>query len=226
MQKAIRGIVIHTFPYSDRKSVCRIFTRECGLKAFLVSLSGRRRGSNLFQPVNQISFQARMTEGRGMSPISNPELTFHYQHIPFDPVKSCVALFVDEFLHRTLQDDYTNELLFDFLSDALILLDEEDRVSNFPIWFILSMTRLYGFEPALQQYTNRDRSTFNGIGPDQAGAEIRTLFSAGYSEVREMQFTSSQRRQLLTDLVHYLMTHLGNEKELNSLSILHDILRG
>jgi len=226
MQEKVRGIVIHTIAHTDKSIICSIFLQQHGLRSFIVRRGQVRSksSSNVVQPLNCVTFQTVFIEGKSLNSIKDISLAGHYSAIPFDPIKAMVALFINELLHRTIERDYANEELYTFLEQAISLLDQETTVRNYPLWFVLSLSRIYGFDPA----ANLQSALFSFLRNNHLVPEglEQKLVQASYSELREMSIPGDIRRRLLSDSVHYLMSNLGNPRELNSLPVLFEILRG
>ncbi len=223
MQEQVTGIVIHSLPHSDKSSVSRIFVRGYGLKAFIVRRGGTKKPSApLFQPLSEISFATSLQAGKSVFSLTAPALINPHHYIPVDPVKSSIAMFIAEVLHRTLEEDYVNDDLYDFFSQSLVLLDAEERVRNFPIWFLMSLSRIYGFDPS----SDSPHAVSSLFQNEQSHEWIELSTSAGYKELREVNWPVSFRRILLADLSRYLLGHLGIQREIKSLPVLMELLSG
>jgi DNA repair protein RecO (recombination protein O) len=223
VQEQVTGIVIHSLPHSDKSSVSRIFVRGYGLKVFIVRRGGAKKpAGTLFQPLSEISFATSLQTGKSVFSLSSPALINPHHHIPADPGKSSIAIFIAEVLYRTLAEDYINDELYDFLSQALSLLDAEDRVRNFPVWFLMSLSRIYGLDPS-----SDSPHAVSSLFQSEESPEWIALSSASvYMEFREVNWTVAFRRALLTDLSRYLLGHLGIQREIKSLPVLMELLSG
>lgn len=197
--------------------------RGYGLKAFIVRRGGTKKPAGpLFQPLSEISFTTSLQAGKSVFSLSSPALINPHHHIPVDPGKSSIAIFIAEVLHRTLEEDYVNDELYDFLSQALSLLDAEERVRNFPVWFLMSLSRIYGFDPS----SDSPHAVSSLFQSEQCPEWIVLSSAAGYMELREVNWPVAFRRALLTDLSRYLLGHLGIQREIKSLPVLMELLSG
>jgi DNA repair protein RecO (recombination protein O) len=227
LSESVSGIVIHSIPHSDKTFVCRIFLRGHGLRSFLVR-RGKSPGSanaHVFQPLNRVDFATAFHEGKSIFSVKDPSLARHWFHISGDPVKASVALFISELLYRTMEDGYVNDALFAYLEQTSELLDSEDTLRNFPVWFVLALSRIYGFDPA----SDRPEHIFpnHRTRAEQGLTDIvARLVHGTYSEVRTLTASPDVRRRMLSDSVHYLFSHMGQVRELKSLNVLHEVLHG
>ena len=166
-----------------------------------------------------------------MHPVRDVQLQVHYTQLPFDPAKVAVSLFAAEILYRSLAEDYSNEAMYDFVKDALQVLDHETRVAAFPVWFVLEFCRHCGlypeqgdgyFEPLTGGYTPHSSATSFGEEESHALAE---LIDASYVSARDWSAPPAVRRQVLRRLTDYLRRHLGNDQPIRSLDVLEDVFR-
>lgn len=221
MEQHVTGIVIHTLPHSDRTWVSRIFVRGLGLRVFAVRPGRAQKGSSvLFQPLNRLSFATHVESTRGIHQLSRPALAAANQYLSIDPIRAAVGIFFAELLHRTLEEDYVNDELFDFLYHAIGLVDQEDELKNMPLWLVISLCRYYGFDPAADD-PRAVSDLFHGA---QDTRWLELVVSAGYMDIRALQWPREFRREVLADLTHYLMNQLGHGREIRSLPVLVDLL--
>jgi DNA repair protein RecO (recombination protein O) len=159
------------------------------------------------------------------------------QQIYMDPTKSATVMFLDEILYRSIQDDYSNAELFSFLYDAIVLLDEEVETKNFHLWFILELSRYYGFYPqnfsdVKHKHFDLAEGVFVAAPPahphftDSRLTSILDLFvDKVYTEVRAVDMTKADRASLLEALLKYLKLHLENFREIKSLEVFKQVFQ-
>lgn len=222
MEQQLTGILLQVVPISDRKSVCRVFTREAGLRGFIPRAGKGARP--ILQPMNRIRFQSRLAEGKGLLPLREPELRGVWHRVSLDPARTCVALFMNELLVRTLRDDYVNESLFDFIDTTLDLLDEEERIGHIPLWFVLGLAGMYGFHPRGDE--EGGAVLRGGLSPEEWQG-LKEAADWSYSEIRVRSFAPGAAPGRLRSAVSFLFAHAGgNPSSLHSLDILAEVLRG
>ena len=83
-----------------------------------------------------------------------------YLHIPTNPSKQAILLFLAEFLTYATRDEQQNVPLFLFIRSSLLWLDEtEARFANFHLVFMARMSRFLGFGPTSKTTTRDATST-------------------------------------------------------------------
>jgi DNA repair protein RecO (recombination protein O) len=180
-----------------------------------------------------ISFSCALQEGKSLQTIQEVQLARPYAHIPFDPIKSSITLFLQELMHKCLPEDYVNDQLYAFLKNALILLDDAWDARNFHVWSMLEISRHFGFYPLTNSqmdasYFNVDEGLFSE-NPSPNGLDLETsrilanLLHRDWSEVQSMDLHSSTRRMLLHGLSQFLRYHLDGLREIKSIEILQEV---
>jgi DNA repair protein RecO (recombination protein O) len=232
--QTIRGVIIHHIRYTDQSFIVRVFCEHHGMKAFLVR-AGKKTGKNLLQPLTLIEFEASIRENVQLQTLKNLRISHPLHHIHFDPVKSAMVMFLDELLYKTIPDDYVNNGLFSFLHHGTILLDDAIDPRNFHIWFMLEISRYYGFYPTYSSDAPMhclDIATGTFLSNDLPGSHTisgetaETLFrmmDLEWPQVQTMHLHSSLRKSLLQALVGYILFHLEMNKEIKSIQVLHEV---
>jgi DNA repair protein RecO (recombination protein O) len=141
MLKKTAGIVLSHIKYKDSSIIVRIFTRELGLKAYLVNgVRSLGKGSKiaLYQPLTLLDLVVYDKENSGLQRISEAKIKHPQLLIPFDMARTSLALFSTEVISRSILEGYQNEELFDFLEESIATLDNpKTNLSHFPLVFLL-----------------------------------------------------------------------------------------
>jgi DNA repair protein RecO (recombination protein O) len=204
------------------------------MKAFLVR-SGKKTGKNLIQPLTLVEFESSIRENLQLQSLKNLRISHALHHIHFDPVKSAMVMFLDELLYKTIPDDYINDHLFKFLNDGIVLLDDALDARNFHIWFMLEISRYYGFYPTYKAgqeskcldipsgwFLEKESSNPHVIGGETAKA-LFDMMDQEWPQVQTMSLHSSLRRSLLQSMVDYIRFHLESLREIKSIQVLHEV---
>jgi DNA repair protein RecO (recombination protein O) len=237
LDHSVKGIVLNITRYSDKSSIVKIFTHNFGLKTFSIRLSKsvKNGSSNLMQPFSPIEFESSLKENRQIHPIKNLRPSHVLASIPFDATKSTIILFLNEVVQKTMVEDYVNDELFQFLNNAIILLDDAVDARNFHLWCLLEITRHYGFYPLLPDDSSvkvfdlKNAAFIRDLpGHKQfvAGEEVGVMISfleKEWPEVQSIQLHSQLRSNLLNMLVQFIQLHLENNREIKSLAVLHAV---
>lgn len=236
MQQVIKGIILHSIRYSDNRFIVRIFCKNHGLKPFMVTANTKKGGNmQLLQPLNVVEFEASIRENQQIQKLQNLRAAHPLHHINADPVKSAMIMFLNEVIYKTMVDDYVNDRFFQFMSNAVILLDDSIDPKNFHLWCLLEISRHYGFYPqpdpdGALDYFDLSASTFcpfQPIHPYFLGKEesfhLHQILDLEWPQMQDLPLNGSLRKSLLNALVQYIQIHLENQREINSLEILHEV---
>lgn len=234
MNLTTQGIVIQTIRYSDSKLIIKLLCNNLGYKSCLVRSSKRPNNSthHLFQPLRILEFESDYQEVNKFISIKSPRLAAPLHNLTTDPTKMAMTLFMDEVLAKTLADDYANDSLFFFLKNSILLLDDAIDAKNFHVWWLIEITRHYGFYPSKAEgdYFDLQQAQFTHIRPahphyleQPASAILFNLLDLEWPQAQLMELHSTIRKKLLYALVTYLKLHLDNLREIKSLDVLHAV---
>lgn len=234
MNLTTQGIVIQTIRYSDSKLIIKVLCPKIGYKACLVR-SSKKPGSatqHLFQPLRILEFETDYQEVSKFLSIKSPRLAAPLHNLATDPVKMAMTLFMDEVLAKTLADDYANDTLFLFLKNSILLLDDAFDPKNFHVWWLLEITRHYGFYPIKNSgnFFDLQQGQFFAAPPahpqyleQETSTILNSLLDLEWPQAQNMELHSTQRKEILHALVEYLKIHLDSLREIKSLDVLHTV---
>ena len=235
MIETTEGIVLHSLRYSDSTRIVKIFTRSAGLLAFLVSTgSGSKGDKGICSVFNLLEVSFVVRERAGLIRPMGLRRSIPLAHILSDPLRASVALFLAEVLHKTLEEDYSNAQLFDFLKESIVLLDTARNPVNLHLGVLAKIISFYGFAPGLP---TDDRPVFDLVSGSflgqrpghphflegDLGQRFVALFYSDADEIHEFPLNNQERVVLLTKLVDYLRIHVEHMKEIRSLQVLQEV---
>jgi len=234
MKLTVEGIVIQCIRYSDHKLIVKMFCDQLGYKTCMARVSKRPTSStlHLYQSLRIVEFETDFQEQNKFLSIHNPRLSVPLHNIGFDPVKTAMALFMNELLAITIADDYTNDHLFKFLKNSIVLLDDAINPNNFHLWWLIELTRYYGFYPTKTEgmFFDLQLATFTNSRPPQPIAlepplsgVLYNMLDLEWPQAQPLELNGSTRNQLLQSLIQFLRIHLDSLREIKSLDVLHAV---
>jgi len=241
MQIRSEAIILRTVKYGDASMVLTVFGPECGLLS-LISTVSRNSKKGLRKPLMQVLSLVEIIysdKSKGeLKRLQELRMLHPYQEIPFNPVKSCLALFLAELLSKSLKEEATAPRLYQFLKEAFIYLDEEQAsLANFLPAFLMDFSAYLGFEPHFKE--NSQAPYFDLLDTEEIfkeplhsyyiyGNEAKVwaaLQAEGYKKSAQVALTNSgQRRQVLENMLTYYRLHFNDFGKLKSLPVLYDLL--
>ncbi len=237
MYHKTKGIVLHTVKYSETSVIAKIYTEGFGLLSFIVkgvrSAKSKNKAS-LLQPLTILDMEISHRENKNLQFIKEFRRFYNYSSLPFDTLKSAIALFLLEVISKSIHEHETNEEMFVFIEDSLIALDKEEKLNpDFHLVFLVNFTRHLGFMP--HDNFSDDRSFFEmresvfvaGQGATTLDKRESRLFNellgANFFTPLKTKMTRAERRQMLMHLIKYYQWHIENFS-LKSPEVLEEIL--
>ncbi|WP_143962545.1 DNA repair protein RecO [Litoribacter populi] len=221
------GIVINYLKYRESSIIVRIFTRELGLKSYIVNSVRSPKAKTkmgFFQPLTILDLVVYDKEKANLNRISEVKLKLPYHCIPFDFQRSGVAMFVGEVLGKVIYEDYQNEALFDFLTHALSHLDQQStKLHLYPQSFLLETAKFLGFgsddphELFSQLYGLSQQDDFIKEEKGYLGEIMDHPFS------NDLKVPAVFRKKMLDDLLAFYKIHVEGFSELKSIKVLRSL---
>ena len=233
------GIVLRTLKYSDSLIIVDIYTRQHGRLSFLAPASRSKRSkvrTVLFQPLSMLSFTASYKHGRQLSRISDVQPYAMYSSIPFNIVKSSIALFIAEVLAYALCEEEENKAVYDFLDSSFMLFDSlENGYADFHIIFLSQLLRYIGIFPNIEDYScgayfdmlqgcvvHEQPLHAHFLMPNEANFFV-DLLSTGYETMHTLSLNREMRGYYLAFLTEYYRLHIPDFPKPKSLDILKEL---
>lgn len=241
MQTRSEAIILRSVKYGDSSIVLNVFCPEKGVLALISSLSrSSKKGLRLplMQPLNLVEIIYNDQSKGELKRLQELRILQAYQEIPFDPIRSCIAMFMAELLSKSLKEEAAAPQLFSYIKEACIFLDRsEQSVANFLPAFLMDLSAHLGFEPHFKK--NSTAPYFDLLD----GHEIETeplhsyfiyrseadfwallqekgIYGAAEIELRNFNL----RRQVLENMLSYYRLHFTDFGTLKSLAVLYEIL--
>ena len=228
MLKKTSGIVLSHIKYQETSIIVRIFTRDLGLKAYLVNgVRSMSKGSKiaLYQPLTLLDLVVYDKENSGLQRISEAKINTPQRLIPFDMARTSLALFATEVISRSILEGYQNEELFDFLSTSISTLDDpKTSLAHFPLFFLLENAKHLGFAPEEAEgfLVESLHHPFSSEEINLVLPYLKNLQDQGYRPTSSLSLPL--RRKLLDHLVAFHAQHLAHPPPLKSLPIIRQLI--
>ena len=207
---ATRAIVLNQIRYGDSSLIVDLYTENLGRQTVFVKGVYSKKSATraaLFQPLHLLEIQLHHRPNRQMQRISNTQICYQFQNIPYDPVKNCIALFIAEILYKTLKEEESNPKLFDFLLHTIQTLDlNESGTANFHLAFLVHYSRYLGF------YLKYEK-----LSPQ--------LSEISFDSLNDLQLNHHQRNNIADYLLEYYSMYMENFGKLKSFSVLRNVFQ-
>lgn len=160
MTESAEGFVLREIRYGDTASIVKIYTRDKGLRSFIVKglrPSGGRSGRSsrnrqakvgLF-PLLELEFTyEERRESQTLYALRQFRPLGRAQELYADVSKVCMLTFIAEVLGKCLAEGQADEGLYDFIAAFVQRLDAAEKpYGHYHIWFLLMLSRYLGCYP-------------------------------------------------------------------------------
>lgn len=232
-----KAIVLHTLKYNDTSLIAHCYTEALGKQSFMLKgiLSARKGGIRkaYFLPMTQLEIQFQHKNKGGLNFLKEVKILHPYQQLYTDIKKNALVLFLSEIIYKSLKEEETNPLLYEFLENAFLWLDSNEDIANFHLLFLLKLSQFLGFYPHLDQengpYFNLESGCFTSSTPlekhikGNSAQLLKELLGMNFDGIKRPKINQHTRRELLEAMVNYFELHLLGFSKPKSLSILHDV---
>lgn len=237
MQVTTKAIVLISLKYGDTSLIVKAFTASDGLKSYLLKgVLTSKRGklkSAYFQPLSQLELVANHKNKGTLESIREVKVNYHYQTLHTDISKNAMALFLAEVLGNSVREEERNEPLFEFLEASLQWFDTHEAISNFHLYFLIRLTKYFGFYPDtndmgtacfdLQEGEFTNTPSLNPILTGENLSFFKRFLGINFDEVQRIKMNKTNRQELLKSLVLYYELHLQGFRKPKSLAVLNEV---
>ncbi|TAF79259.1 MAG: DNA repair protein RecO [Sphingobacteriales bacterium] len=234
------GIVLKTSNYAENSVIAKIYTEKFGLQAYIINGVKKPKAKirmNMLQPLSLLDMVVYHKQNAGIQRIAEASPSPILLSIPYHIVKSSVALFLNEMLYKSLKQPNHEPLLFNFLTNSILYLDQtEDKCKNYALVFLLKLTRFLGFSPDM---SFADTATYfdlnNGIFVNSTPHHTQFLdknnlknwlkiLRCSLTETYLLVLSASDRKFFLEKILCYYAIHIDGFGEVKSHLVLEEVL--
>lgn len=237
MQVTTKAIVLTSLKYGDTSLIVKAFTASDGLKSYLLKgILTAKKGklkTAYFQPLTQLEIAALHKNKGTLESIRDVKVNYHYQTLHTNIAKNAMTMFLAEMLGNSIHEEERNDGLFEFLEAALQWLDTHDEISNFHLYFLIVLTKYFGFYPDMGNVQascfdllEGDFTNTPSLNPILTGENLnyfKLMLGTNFDRVHTIKMNKANRQELLQSLVLYYELHLQGFRKPKSLAILNEV---
>ena len=234
------GLILHTTKYSETSLIVKIITPDFGLRSYIVNgIRGKKSKfkAPVFQPLTLVDLVVSNSDKAKLQRISEINIHYPYNDIPYNIIKSSIAFFINEVLYKAIKEQHSDENLFEYLKNSLQFLDlNHHNCSNFHVFFMAQLSRYLGFFPEGQwtgdtplfdlqegRFVSQLPHHLNFMDENQSNL-LNKLITAEYSTIHQLQIDRNQRKQLLQSLIRFYQLHISSFGEIKSVEVLEQVI--
>ena len=226
---ATQGLVLHTTPYAESSVVAKVFTRQLGVRSYVIKGVRGRSGKvkqNLLQPLSSLDMVVYDNHRKELNYIK--EMSPRHPQQPSDPVTNALRFFMTEVLYKALREGEPMPELWDYVEQTSGEWNVES--GKIPVLFLLRVAHFLGIEPMDNHcektpYFCLEKGRFVAV-PNE------TTLGAGLSatlhtclQSNSLQAPLNERNNLVNALIAYFQLHMSGFHNFTSHEILHTILK-
>ncbi|MDB5156276.1 MAG: recO [Mucilaginibacter sp.] len=235
-----RGIIFRATDYGESSVIVQIFTEKFGLQSYIINGAKKPKakiGRNMLQPLHLLDLVVYHKNTGGVQRISELKNAPVLLSIPYDVIKSCIAIFLNEVLYKAVKQQSPDENLFDFIFSAIEWLDHQtESVANFHLIFLTRLTRYLGFYPDRYMAGNADyfdikNGLFTRFKPDSVSylspphtQNFGLILQTGFENMHLLKLSNDERRYLIQKLLEYYAMHIEGFGNIKSADVLEEVL--
>lgn len=229
MLQKTQGIALSYLRYRETSIIARVYTEDFGLQSYIVNGVRSAKSKNnriaLFQPLTLLDMVVYYKDDRDLHRLSEVKTNHPFQSLPFEVAKSTIALFVTEMLNKVLKEEAGSPILFRFLVDSVLFLEEaRQHYENFHLAFLLKLSFFLGFGPeSAREFENQLReNSYPFLPDDEMETALNTMLRQPLGT--PLKLARASRNELLDALVAYYQIHIDTIGEVKSLPVLREVL--
>lgn len=231
------AIVLSTLRYRDSDLIVKCYTLQRGTTSYMIrgilKPSKRKLKPAHFQPLAQLSLDESFNPKSSLRSIREVKVEYHYSTLYTNVIKSSIALFLSEVLSTVLREEEPQEEMFHFLATSMQVLDQEDKVSNFHLLFLVKLTTYLGIYP---DQKNMDKPCFNLRDSKFESSQVdkyciegksvellKTFLGTNFDTLSTVRLSATERQMFLNTMLVYYELHLAGFKKPRSLDVLNSL---
>ena len=235
-----RGIVFKTTDYGESSVIVQVFTEKFGLQSYIINGVKKPKAKisrNMLQPLHLLDMVVYHKAAGNVQRIAELKTSPLLQTIPYDVIKNCLAIFLNEVLYKAVKQQSADEHLFEFVFNAIEWLDHQSTgLANFHLLFLTRLTRYLGFYPdryptiGEAEFFDLKAGTFTRYKPEVLylspphTQHFNQLLQSSFENITALKFTNDERRYLLNKLLEYYALHIEGFGNVKSQQVLEDIM--
>lgn len=224
--------------HNDRTDILTVYTPDHGRLSVAIAAGGGKGGRlrrAATMPLSLVEFQIPDKASEHLQRASSLTPLYAYRTLYFHPLKQAIAMLMAEFLNRLLRDTTPDPVMFRYIAESVVLLDDitDDRqLANFHIAFLAGAATFAGVAPDVTSYSSvaifdmvagRYTTMLPAHRHILVGEEARMpllLSRMTYANQHRYRFSRAQRHRILEGILKYFGLHFPGTDNLNSLDVL------
>jgi len=228
-----RAIALTYIKQGESSIISKIFTEKMGLQTFIVKgvrSKNPKKKISYFEPLKILNINATFNKKKNLQYLSEISLLHNVELSAKTIQKSFVAFFIAEVSRKVLQEGEQNVDLFNFMIRTTNTLYSQDKIDgNFPLKFLLSLSKFLGFYPSTKELENPFFNLEQGKFVKKKTSSITCLKKNSSNHLRALlqgknEFIQQEEKEfLLKKIMTYYKLHYYDLKGVTSHLIIANL---
>lgn len=236
------GIVIRSIKYGETSLIVDIFTKDFGLRSYIVNgirKPNSKKSASSLQVTSFVDIIAYDNKDADkLNRLKEFKLSKYHDGIYNNPIRSMVAQFMIEILRKCVKDYEENIELYEFMEQWFEHLNSsQNSMANSLLVFMVKLASLMGIgfsnhDTMISEFFDLQEGEFTSNIPEHKyyiegtnSTYLKLIISSSIEDMHEFNIKSSVRSQLLDELILFYRLHIESFGELKTLDILRSIMR-
>jgi len=231
MIETTKAFVLSYLKYGDTSLIVRCFTEKFGCKSFMLkgAFSKKNKKHHYLFCLNEIEISFYPKKNEALELVKNISQGQIFETLHTDVFKSSILTFLGEILNQNLKNEKAQDVsLYNFLKNSLTAFDKKSEYfADFHLFFLLEFSKHLGFYPLEENstlpYFNLQEGIFSLRSKNISNEENAVLWTQllQYDFAKPCNcFTSTQRTQMLEEILNFYEFHQTNFRKPLSLEVL------
>jgi DNA repair protein RecO (recombination protein O) len=225
-----KGIVLNYIKFKESSIIVKIFTARFGVQSYLVNgvrSAKSKQKMALFLPLTQLDLVVYKNNKKDIQRISEFKTLVNYSSLFYNHYKTSISFFLTEILSKTLSPEEDQEDLFAFISNSLVIFDEQEETKslNFHLLFLMNYSFHLGIyadaDELLKQVENWLPYTVEEKEFTKKG--LKTIEHITIQSCDDFTLNARERKLCLYALLVFFQKNYSSLENIKSYEVLKDL---
>ena len=231
MSGSTKGIALHYYKYSESSIISKIFTKESGLKSYIIKGIRNKKSKtklNLLMPLSLIEIESTNNIKSSLQYIKEIKSVFPLQGIYNDMSKKFICMFVSDVLLRVLVENKKDSTLYKFIENIILDLSVSKNIpKNYILIFLLKLSECLGFSPeksnSEKKYFDLENACFTNSKTHYFIEGQNKSYLADILNNKDVEIPYKNRKDLILKIQEFFFIHQYNIQNLKSYNTIESL---
>tara|TARA_B100001250_G_scaffold331058_1_gene296077 strand:+ start:3275 stop:3988 length:714 start_codon:yes stop_codon:yes gene_type:complete len=231
------GIVLRVYPFRDKKSIAKIFTKQYGLISCIITKNKSQIPLSQILTIAEITY--KHSKNQNLFYIKDVQIEYIYTSLTVDREKIQIAMVLCEILNKCIYE--SNAQIYNFILSAFKKLDQSLSCNiGFDTLFLIKFCSIMGISPFDNHVPDIENSVLDIeegrfvenmttpnnklFIPKRESLALYKLSKLNFDQLESSYITNDLNLSLFHYMVLYVSTHLTDLTQLKSIRVMKDLV--